>query len=111
MKNYAKHPSVETNYLDHTWNHIVLVLKANSAQFIAYHNGEEQVTQNLNIDNNYHIGTGNVIIGSEAAVHRPLAFGVTPTGSPFAYGSMTFDELVMWNLVLSENQVNQIFNM
>ena len=89
----------------------MLVLKANNAEFTAYHDGEEKVTQILNRPGSYDAGTGNVIIGNEVAVHRPLATDVTPTGEPYAAGSMSFDELVMWNLVLSGNQVDQIFNM
>ena len=111
MRNNGKHAWSETTNLDDKWHHIVLVLKANNAEFTAYHDGEATVTQILNRDKGHNTGSGNVIVGSKAPVHRPLVDGVTPTGDPYAYGSVTFDELVMWNQVLSGNQVNQIFSM
>ena len=112
VRNSGKHAWVETSPLDtSSWHHVVLVLKANNGEFIVYHDGESKVTQSLNINEGHSTESSNVIVGSETSVHQPLTSGVTPTGSPYASGSMSFDELTLWNRALSEGQVNQIFNM
>ena len=112
VTNSGKHAWVETSPLDtSSWHHVVLVLKANNGEFTVYHDGDSKVTQSLNINEGHSTGSGNVIVGSETSVYQPLASGVTPTGSPYAYGSMSFDELALWNRALSEGQVGEIFNM
>ena len=115
VRNTAKHAWVETTPLDmaepSAWHHVALVLKANNGEFTVYHDGESKVTQSLNRNGGHSTESGNAIVGSETSVHQPLASGVTAHWTPYAERKYDFDELTLWNLALSEEQANQIFNM
>ena len=113
MRNTNKHDWYEGPKLyDVEWMHVVLVLKASNGEFTFYHDGTEQATQVMNRNGNHDVVTGDVIVGSESAVYPPMPSPtVAPTSPPYAGGSMSFDELLMWNRVLSSAEVNQIINL
>ena len=92
------------------WHHISLAYKNNF--FLVYYDGRHYSTARLFKSQNRTTGSGNVLIGSQSAVHPPFSLEpeVTTTASPASYGSMTVDELAIWNVALSSNQVAQIYN-
>ena len=79
-------------------------------QFTVYHDGERKGTEQLYKYKSRAAGTGHVIIGSNNFVHRPESFGpgATTTGSPYASGTITLDDVVMWNKELSAAEVAQV---
>ena len=60
-----------------------------------YHNKVEQSATVDNDPNNFSPGSGATVIGK---------FGIL-------YGTVTVDELAMWNRALSEAEVDQLYNM
>ena len=97
------------------WFHVALVLQGD--KFIVYHDANEVASQDLDWSSYRDAGSGDVIIGIENSVLSSWSTwsltsdAVTPRGSttaPPLHGSITLDELLMWNKALTADQVTQI---
>ena len=76
-----------------------------------YHNGVEIGTQSLGTHQTHPAGSGDVVLGNELDSDPHFAVGSTTTGAPTFWGTLTVDELVMWNEDLSAAQVTQVYNL
>ena len=79
-----------------------------------YHDGIHKGTQNLNKDRNRAAGSGNVVIGSTTTALSPWSTwsadsSEVTTTPPIIYGTMTVDEVIMWNKALTSNEVTQVY--
>ena len=89
----------------------MLVLQGTNWPFKVYHDGAEIGSQGLNTYQPQTTGSGDVVLGNELDSDPHFAVGSTTTGAPTFWGTLTVDELVMWNEDLSAAQVTQVYNM
>ena len=97
-----------------TWHHLVLVLQPDNTEFAVFHNGEKVGSTDMETYQDRNSGSGNVIIGNKFDDDESPWWSIgssDATGAPIFFESITVDELAMWNQALSDDQVDDIYEM
>ena len=117
VRDTGRYGELETDVLSiDEWHHVTLVFVNNdgSRKFLVYHDNESKGTEDIDDYRSSGSASGNVVIGDKHVDRSPWTIGqstTTPSGDYIPPGSITVDELAMWNKALSASQVGQIYNM